>query len=271
MKRNFIKSTCVTLVLAAAFATVILNGTSYSTDGARKEFFPMLPEGKQFKLVWSDEFDGDKLDDGKWDIPEGPRRDGFWRRDAIRLYGKGRLAIDAFKDGESFIDGCVRTKGKFEHTYGYYVAHVQLQKQPGHWSAFWLINTTVGNVGNGGEDGAEIDIYEKPTLDIFVNHAIHWDGYGEFHRSESWRSGVPGVLKGFHTFALLWTPEEYVFFVDGKETWRTKAGGPCKVPLYIKLSDEIGDWAGDIKTAALPDYFLVDYVRVYDIVDTQAP
>ena len=34
-----------------------------------------------------------------------------------------------------------------------------------------------------------------------------------------------------------------------------------------KLSDEIGDWGGDITKAKLPDKFLVDYVRVYDLVD----
>ena len=75
------------------------------------------------------------------------------------------------------------------------------------------------------------------------------------------------VMEGFHTFSLLWTPTEYVFYVDGKETWRTKAGGVCQVPLYIKLSDEVGDWAGDIKKVKLPDEFLVDYVRVYDLVE----
>jgi beta-glucanase (GH16 family) len=78
---------------------------------------------------------------------------------------------------------------------------------------------------------------------------------------------VPGVMEGWHTFSLCWTPDEYVFYVDGKETWRTKAGGVCQVPLYIKLSDEVGNWAGDIKKAKLPDAFLVDYVRVYDLVE----
>jgi hypothetical protein len=33
------------------------------------------------------------------------------------------------------------------------------------------------------------------------------------------------------------------------------------------LSDEIGSWAGDIKDANLPDRFMVDYVRVYDLVE----
>jgi hypothetical protein len=38
------------------------------------------------------------------------------------------------------------------------------------------------------------------------------------------------------------------------------------VPEYIKFSDEVGNWAGHIKEAKLPDRFLVDYVRVYDVV-----
>ena len=57
------------------------------------------------------------------------------------------------------------------------------------------------------------------------------------------------------------------FYVDGKQTWRSKAGGVCQVPEYILLSDEIGNWGGDISQAKLPDEFLVDYVRVYDLAE----
>lgn len=96
---------------------------------------------------------------------------------------------------------------------------------------------------------------------------MHLDGYGKAHRSQGKVVEVQGVMDGFHDFGLLWLPDEYVFYVDGKETWRTKAGGVCQVPLYVKLSDEIGDWAGDIKTAKLLDQFLVDYVRVYELVN----
>jgi hypothetical protein len=63
---------------------------------------------------------------------------------------------------------------------------------------------------------------------------------------------------------LWWTPEVYVFYTDGKETWRSSAGGVSQVPEYIKLTEEIGKWGGDITQAQLPDGFLVDYVRVYD-------
>ena len=198
------------------------------------------------------------------------RKGGWWFRKAVSLDGKGHLVISTLKEGDKFLDGCVRTKGKFEHSFGYYVARVQLQKQPGHWSAFWIMGDGVGKVGSGGRDGTEIDIYEKPWLDDRVQHTLHWDGYGKDHKSEGNVAKVPGVMDGWHTFGLWWKPDEYIFYVDGKETWRTKASGVCQVPEYIKLSDEIGNWAGDIKKATLPDAFLVDYVRVYDVVETNA-
>ena len=145
----------------------------------------------------------------------------------------------------------------------------QLQKQPGHWSAFWIMGDGVNKVGSGGRDGTEIDIYEKPWLDDRVQQTLHWDGYGKDHKTVGNVAKVSGVMEGWHTFGLWWKPDEYIFYVDGKETWRTKASGVCQVPEYIKLSDEIGDWAGDIKKATLPDAFLVDYVRVYDVVEKQ--
>jgi len=67
-------------------------------------------------------------------------------------------------------------------------------------------------------------------------------------------------------FSLWRTTGEYVFYVDGQETWRTKAGSVCQVPLYLKWSTEIGESAGDIRKAKLPDDTIIDYVRVFDVV-----
>jgi beta-glucanase (GH16 family) len=252
-----------TLVIAAFF----LAAGQAATAQQPEDQLPSPPAGKAWRLVWNDEFDGTKVDEGKWDIPENKRRDGYWSRKAISLDGKGHLVMSALKEGNKYLDGCVRTKGKFEHAFGYYVTRIQLQKEQGHWSAFWLYNDSVYKIGDEGRDGTEIDIYEKPWLDDRVNYGMHWDGYGTQHKSQAKVVSVPGVMEGFHTFALLWMPEEYVFLIDGKEMWRTRAGGVCQVPLYIKLSDEIGDWAGDVKKAKLPDHFLVDYVRVYDLAE----
>ena len=38
---------------------------------------------------------------------------------------------------------------------------------------------------------------------------------------------------------------------------------------WERFLDEIGNWAGDIRKAKVPDQFLVDYVRVYDLVEKQ--
>jgi beta-glucanase (GH16 family) len=232
------------------------------------DVLPPAPEGKAWKLVWHDEFEGTTLDETKWQVPpDAPRQGGWWMRKAVSLDGKGHLVISTLKDGDKYVDGCVRTKGKFEHAFGYYVARIQLQKQPGHWTAFWLWNTSVREGSSDGRGGTEIDIYEKPWLDDRVQQTLHWGGYGKHHKSSGNVVKVPGVMEGWHTFGLWWKPDEYLFYVDGKETWRTKAGGVCQVPLYVKLSDEIGPWGGDIHKAKLPDQFLVDYVRVYDLVE----
>ena len=252
---------------ALVLISTILAATAVAKAGEPKDRLPPAPQGKTWKLAWHDEFDGTKLDEAKWEVPpDGPRRDAFWMRKAVSLDGKGHLAIGTLKEGDRYIDGCVRTRGKFEHAFGYYVARIQLQSQPGHWSAFWMWGPGVNKVGDEGRDGTEIDIMEKPWLDDRVQHALHWDGYGKQHRSAGHVARSPGVMQGFHTFALLWTPKEYVFYVDAKETWRSGAGGVCQVPLYVKLSDEVGPWGGDIRKAKLPDRFLVDYVRVYDMV-----
>ena len=80
---------------------------------------------------------------------------------------------------------------------------------------------------------------------------FRWDGYGKDHKTEgtrgracraSWKASIPS--------ALWWKPDEYVFYVDGKETCATNAGGVCQVPQFILLSDEIASGLG--ATSASP-------------------
>jgi alpha-L-fucosidase len=259
-------------VVCAAFLALGLVAVSAAVSGAgqsaAKEFLPPLPEGKSWTLAWSDEFEGTAVDQSKWELlGDWKRRDGFWVKEDSYLDGKGNLILRTKRDGDRYTCGAVRTKGKFEHRYGYWVCRCQFPKQPGHWPAFWLMTMSQGKVGDEGRDGTEIDIMEKPWRDDRTTQNLHWDGYGKDHKSAGTQFSVPGLNEGFHTFGLYWTPEEYVFYVDGRETWRTKAGGVSQVPEYAKLTEEIGKWGGDIAQASLPDYFTVDYVRVYDVVD----
>jgi len=256
------------LVTATALIAFSLAGPSWSAD----EFLPPLPDGQRWQLAWSDEFEGDAVDQSKWEIcGDWNRRDGHWVKEDAYVDGKGHLILRTKKDGDRYTCGAVRTRGKFEHRFGYWVCRCKFPEQPGHWPAFWLFTPGVGKVGDGGRDGTEIDIMEKPWREDRTTQNLHWDGYGKEHQSAGTRFMVPGMSEGFHTFALLWTPEEYVFYVNGQETWRTAAGGVSQVPEYAKLTEEIGTWGGDITQADLPDHFVVDYVRVYDVVGATEP
>jgi len=214
-----------------------------------------------WKLVWHDEFDGTKLDEAKWNIPEHKCRDAWWTRKAVGLDGNGHLVIRVFKEGDRYYDAGIHTRGKFEQAFGYFVVRMLLQKRPGHWSAFWLWNTGMKQF----RERFEIDIMERPWLDDRIQHTFHWVGPGGTPKSLGEVARVPGVAEGWHTFGLLWTPDEYVFYVDGRQTWRPRGAPIWREPLYILITDEIqfNGWAGDIRKASLPDEFLVDYVRVY--------
>ncbi len=226
------------------------------------------PAGAQWKPVFADDFQGTELDAAKWEkVGDGKRRGAWWLRKNAFLDGKGNLVVRSTLEDGKYGCGGLRTRGKFRHAFGYYEIRCRVPRQPGTWAAFWLYDAAQGRIGNGGRDGAEIDIFESPWLGKNrYNIAVHWDGYGKDHKSWSRAIEAPGLDDDFHVFGLLWTPEEYVFYYDGKEVARTSQGGVCQVPLYIKVTTEIGDWAGDIKRAERPDDFIVDWARVWDRV-----
>jgi beta-glucanase (GH16 family) len=224
------------------------------------------------ELLFEDNFDGTSLDTSKWELcPEWERQGGmsFWDGDMVSLNGDGQLVLRAEWDEAAgrVNAGAVRTEGLYSASYGYYEASIRFPVAPGTWGAFWMM---CGNVG--ARNGVEIDVVES----IFnergeCNHALHWDGYGEHHKSAN-----SGGLKdhdiydgAFHTFGLERLPDGYVFYIDGRETWRAGADVCKPEPQkgYMKLTVEAAEWAGagtPESIAALPAEMVVDWVRVYD-------
>lgn len=166
--------------------------------------------------------------------------------------------------------GGLWTKGLFEPTFGYIEARMKMHREIGHWAALWLNRSPMGEpLGDPAAGGAEIDVMEfhhRMQAGRAVQHAIHWDGYGEHHQSRGREVAVQDLDDEFHTYGVLWSADEYVFFVDGVETWRIRGEDLAVIsrqPQYLILSLEVGDWAGDIGEAELPDGMLVDWVRVW--------
>lgn len=133
---------------------------------------------------------------------------------------------------------------KLYQAFGYFEVKVKVPRQDGMWSAFWLQSKSQGQIGNHGIDGTEIDVFES----VFTNedhpnkiaHAFLWDGYGNCGRTHGQQIDMEkDMYDGWHTYGLLWTPEQYVFFVDGVATWKTVGGGVSQVPGQVRLTNEV--------------------------------
>lgn len=228
-------------------------------------------------LIWADEFNGTTINQTKWNIKNNLQRrrgiDGAWTGwHPNNVYQEnGSLVIRTSLINGQYCGGALDTRGKFEIDSGYFEARVKLQTQVGHWGAFWLFTPSVQNVGNDGRDGTELDIFESPYVgkgQDLMQSAIHYDGYGTSHQKQNIRVPNKNMTNGkWHVFGMEWKKNKpYKFYYDGQLVWETSFGGISQVKQHIILSDEVGAWDGtmDIRTAALPDYMQVDYVRVYD-------
>ena len=76
---------------------------------------------------------------------------------------------------------------------------------------------------------------------------------------------IPGIAEGFHTFALQWTPKEYIVYIDGVQQAQTTQA-VSHIPEFIILSTEITGYGGDqtLMSNNIADVFEVDYVKVYE-------
>ncbi len=222
------------------------------------------PQELGYELVWEDNFDGTSLDTNKWDVRGiGPRNLGYVSPEAVTVEN-GTLKLWAKKQDGRILLGAVGTQNHFMARYGFYECRAQVQASPGVWAAFWIQSTDIAK----GEDpaiyGAEIDIMEcfrKLGTDI-ISHNVHW-AYGPNQQStRGMQSYLPGVGQGFHTFALEWTPEKYVFFIDGLAFYEVRRG-ISQIEEYLILSMEIPANENEIAKTIFPDVFVVDYVKVY--------
>jgi hypothetical protein len=245
---------------------VILTTDENDVNGIFKPMEDIVhtPEKLGYKLFWEDNFNGNSLDLTKW-APRGvgPRAAGYVSLDAINVKN-GNLELAAFVENDSIKVGAVGTNGLFMTTYGYFECRAQLQKSDGNWSAFWIQSQGIAKGEDPGKFGTEIDIFEffKKSGEDMVSHNLHW-AYGPNQQSIGARlSHHEGVREGFHTFACEWTPEKYVFYIDGYKYYEITEA-ISHTDEYMILSMELPATMEGMKDANLPDVYVIDYVKVY--------
>ncbi|CAN5380934.1 hypothetical protein BH11ARM2_BH11ARM2_03310 [soil metagenome] len=241
-----------------------------------------LTAAPDWKLVWSDEFNGSGLPDPKkWGYEKGFIRNHeaqFYterRTENVRQEG-GKLVIEARKDdfeGHPISSGSINTRGKGDWTYGRIEVRAKIPTGKGTWPAVWMLGSNIDTIG--WPRCGEIDMMENVGFDPARMHFnIHNPKMSGAKGSvSSFNTVMEKPWEAFHTYAMEWFPDRLDLFMDGKkmlsylndgrgdeETW------PYHRPQYLLLNVAIGgDWGGQqgIDDTIFPCRMEVDYVRVY--------
>jgi len=189
-----------------------------------------------WKLVWSDEFDGTGIDATKWSHEVncdggGNNERQCYTDSADNAYvADGMLRIVALPAAEGaekeYTSARLVTKNKADFKYGRFEVRAKLPFGQGSWPAFWMMPTD--DVYGGWPRSGEIDIMEAVNLKVadsegnvesYVHGTLH---YGSSPSdSDHVHSGAAYQLPDgaspaddFHTYALEWQEGELRWYVD---------------------------------------------------------
>ena len=246
-----------------------------------------------WELVWNDEFDGDAIDDQKWNKllwrPGWVNNElqAYTDRDTNVFVQDGNLVIRALIEPGFFgtdytgttytadyTSGRLNTAGKGEWTYGRFDTRAKLPKGIGSWPAIWMLGSNISAVG--WPHCGEIDIMEHVGFDEGNIHAsIHTTDYN--HVNGTQKSGqviIPTATDSFHVYSLEWDSTYIRYLVDDEPyffIYNDSNGDedkwPFNKPQYIILNLAVGgDWGGaqGIDPTVFPMEMKVDYVRVFE-------
>ena len=242
----------------------------------------VVPEG--YELTWNDEFDqddGSMPDVSKWRFENKP---AGWVNNELQTYvaggarngGKtawvegGALNIRAIREGKDIISA--RMYSQKSWTYGYMEAAIWLPQGKGTWPAFWMMPD---DFSRGWPGCGEIDIMEEVGYHAnYTSSSIHcMRYYHSIGTQKTHEQYTAGAESGYHVYALEWTADALMFYVDGKKHFtfsNDQAGNddtwPFNKDFYIILNLAWGgDWGGSqgVDANALPCTMKVDYVRVF--------
>ncbi len=248
---------------------------------------PTTPRGPEldltgYKLVFEDEFNGTQLNTDVWEYrASGARRGGFNAESQVKVENGNMIITGDYQENGTYGAGWYTGMVKLKERYckGYFEISCKVNDGDGFWSAFWIQADSpyTASVSKGGVGGAEIDIFESIGNPTFmsrnsVTQTIHCAGVDGVE--EGFQSRILGEFKGknireeYNTYGLMWTEDEYIFYINGVETARSSFGnGVSQVLEDVIVSLEIPD---ENKLAALDKdtyhtEFIVDYVRIYQL------
>ena len=244
---------------------------------------------EEWNLVWEDEFDGETINEDKWNFVQGGGGYGnnewqnYTNREKNARVEDGSLVIEAHKEqfgGNEYTSAKLTTQNKGDWTYGRYEIKAKLPKGQGMWPAIWMMPTDY-ELYSGWPATGEIDIMELLGHDPDTVHGTLHYGKPWKNTGESYDLPVGDFSDDYHTFTLDWEPGEFRWYVDGilyakQNDWFTKNENeaaaytypaPFDRDFFLQLNLAVGgNWPGyPDDSTTFPNQMLVDYVKVYEL------
>ena len=267
-----------------------------------------------WRLIWKENFTGREIRDNNWSHEVNCAGGGnnelqcYTERPENSFVKDGMLHIvakeeqfsgpgldddhpdydpDDMSRTQPYTSARLRSKHKFDFTYGRVEVRAKVPGGQGMWPAIWMLPTDW--VYGGWPSSGEIDIMEAVNLGVWpdevhgTNHYglawPQWENHGQTLEMEV------NPADDFHVYAIEWEADEIRWYVDGKHyqtqtsegwynyVWKGQEEGfqvanpraPFDQDFHLILNVATGgDWPGTPDTGWPEDRkMLVDYVHVY--------
>lgn len=239
-----------------------------------------------YKLVWSEEFDGSEIDRNTWRFEEG-----YVRNNELQCYCDSPenayiedscLVIKSIKTGDEecpYTSASLNTHGKKEFLYGKLEMRAKLPCGEGIWPAFWTLGVNIKDtpwpacgeidimemVGGKGRDISTCpfgDYVSDSTVQATVHYTDEKKGL-----QRAFEFSDRKFCEDFHIFGIEWTEEHIKFYVDNViyNSVDIRDIEAFHKPQYVLVNTAIGgSWAKDPDdTTEFPQKYYIDWIRYY--------
>jgi hypothetical protein len=259
------------------------------------------PAGKQWKVVYAEEFDGNALDPAKltpcfdWNFGActasfNAGKERYLSSQVQISNGTAKLVaeplVPPYASSSCYQGQCTYKAGLvstarpradngsaylFPFTYGYVESRMKFPGTPGFFTAFWMLPTNPSFTYN-----TEIDIVEilggHPDT-IFMTY--HYNGRNtSFTPNNGLHNNGACQVKDYSTdfvkFGLDWQPTYVAWYIDGVKCGQftgnasTIESGPMQLILHMMVDNQWErDWNSVLSSQTLIRQLEVDYIRIY--------
>lgn len=208
------------------------------------------------KLVFSDDFNGEAIDESKWTLPAN--------RETAALVkgGKDKVLRITLRKAEDMIQwNGLTTRGKFEAQYGYLEVSAKMPVTKGHTGYFRL---------------GPADDKQAPSIMVIVeglgaDQIMPWarkndeSGQRDFRPEGKLTQFLKAgeASKKFNTYGILWTEKSFVWFINGKKVHQVDKQDVPK-PMHIQLVHRVQEFERpNLNLKSLPDDVEFDWVKFW--------